>query len=280
MTNHDNIISELQKEMRKQGIDTESVTITKNGVECRAIQIIDRENGISPVVYYSETETVSEILNRIKEVVRQESPALDIHLITDPAYIIDHVYLGIQKKGTENLVKKQYLNLELFMRIYIRISDDQTGSVKVTPELLHTAGLSEEETWMAALNTTRSLFSIRNMSDLLPFPDPGESLLLVGTADRLQEGACILAFPEIFRSYCEENEEDNLIILPSSTQEVIIIPGSRLDSGMSMENLAEMVADVNAAEVDPKIQLDPVVYRYCLDTDCVEIAGTDGREVL
>lgn len=118
------------------------------------------------------------------------------------------------------------------------------------------------------------------MADLLPVPDFGGNPLLVGDAEQLQEGACILAFPEVFRSYCTEHSEEQLIILPSSTQEVIILPGSGLNQYLSVEDLTGMVASVNEAEVDPKLQLDPVVYRYSLAADHVEIAGTAEKEVL
>ena len=280
MTNHDNLIAELQSEMRKQGIAAESITITKNGVECRAIQIRNKGDRVCPVIYYSEQETVTDILARIRSVLQMDLPSLDIHQTMDPEYIRDHVYLGIQKQGDEELVKKTYLNTELFLRVYLTAGNGQIGSYKVTPGLLAATGLPEEELWMLALNHTRARARIRNMADLLPVPDCGGNPLLVGDAEQLQEGACILAFPEVFRSYCTEHAEEQLIILPSSTQEVIILPGSGLNQYFSVEDLAGMVASVNEAEVDPKLQLDPVVYRYSLAADLLEIAGMAGKEVL
>ena len=55
-------------------------------------------------------------------------------------------------------------------------------------------------------------------------------------------------------------------ILPSSTEEVIVIAGSKLRDDMDVSDLAYMVNEINTAQVDPILQLEPVVYQYTVSS--------------
>ena len=63
---------------------------------------------------------------------------------------------------------------------------------------------------------------------------------------------------------------ESVLILPSSTQELLIIPEN---DNVCYADFASMVDEVNRAEVDPLIQLDPVVYRYDLESDSIKIVA-------
>ena len=60
-------------------------------------------------------------------------------------------------------------------------------------------------------------------------------------------------------------------ILPSSTEEVIVIAGSKLGDNMEVSDLAYMVNEINTAQVDPILQLEPVVYQYTVSSDEVKM---------
>ena len=271
-------IENIRKELNRQGIqmDLEECCIVKNGVQCKAIRLINAVNGnVYPVIYYSELETVSEIAARVYDAVYRYKPRIDSSRLTDPEYILDHVYVGIQRRSDEELVKKPLLNLELILRIYLDLgSEIGTGTVKVTQNLLRcTDGLTEEKLWKKAMENSRSLYRIRAMGEIFGIEENGYGKLFVGTSDTLTDAASIIAFPEYARNFCNEHACVECFILPSSTQEMIFLPGGFSDGEEDPQVMAEMVREINESQVDPVIRLEPCCYRYRLATDAVEIAA-------
>ena len=60
-------------------------------------------------------------------------------------------------------------------------------------------------------------------------------------------------------------------MLPSSTEEIIVLKGSALaEGGLSMGELVRMVQ----TQVDPILQLEPAVYRYSIDTGEIDVVAT------
>ena len=61
--NYENSILEA---LKMEGVDAEQITVTKNGVPCKGIRIITGDGQVSPVVYYSEEETITEFVARVR----------------------------------------------------------------------------------------------------------------------------------------------------------------------------------------------------------------------
>lgn len=269
MWNNDNLINEL----KDNGINAENICIIKNGVECTGIRIINPEYPeLCPVIYYSQDETLEEIIRRTMEVAGQEYPAFNANLLKDPDYLLSNVTLAVQRiGGGNNYIHRNLLNVELIMKVLI---DDRNGdcygAVKITPEFLFSVGLDEEKMWKAAMNNSRSRFSIRSMAEILGMPEDITPVpFSVCTTETGNDGAAALAFPEVFRGYCEENSLERVFIIPSSIQELLILPASY----MKAEELAAMVDSVNNSEVDPILQLEPVCYVYDSSDDTIRIAA-------
>lgn len=174
------------------------------------------------------------------------------------------------KRGTEEVVKKQYLNLELQIRLRLDLGPDQSGTIRVTEKLIEATGVSEEDFWKAAEKNTASAAFICSMAELLGLYADDDDTLYVATT-HLPGGASVLYLPDLFRQYCEEHGEDMCYILPSSTEEVIVIAGSKLRNDLEVSDLAYMVNEINAAQVDPILQLEPVVYQYTVSSDEVKM---------
>lgn len=272
-------IENITQELSKRGINSEGVRVVKNGVECIGIRIIDSEDqSISPIIYYSEKETMEEIFGKVREALTAKKPAMDSRILTDWSYVRDHVFISIQRHSNDYCAKKELLNLEVCARVYINMTDSNyNGSYKMTQELLQKMDVSEEELWEASLNNSRPLYSVHSMSAMLGLKETQDEVLYVVTADGISDGAGALCFPEVFREFCKAHSEESCVILPSSTQEVIVLPGSTVESQMDLSTLCEMVYSINRDVVDPLIQLDPVVYQYSLETDAITIAAEHNR---
>ena len=273
--NFENLINALKEE----GIEAEGITVCKNGCECLGIRVIDPENpGISPIVYYSAEDTMESIISRIMAAKDFGIPDINLHAVNDPVYVSRNVYFSIQKTCTSDndALTKPCLDLELVLRVALTIGDN-TGSVKMTRSLLERCSMSEEAVWAMARENMLHRFAVRSMAELLSIPEEFaiDMPLYVCTTDSGTNGASVLAFPEVFRRFCEEHGKERLYILPSSTEEVIICPA---DAYKDASVLAEMVRDINASCVDPLLQLNPAVYCFDYETDELTIAAESEGE--
>lgn len=272
MRNFENRIVET---LRNEGIEAESVEIVKNGIPCKGVRVIKPGSDISPIIYFSSQDTYEQIMFRIQTALESAVPHDSVRLLTDPTYVRSHVYLAAQKKSEDDIVKRDYLNLELYLRIMLDLGGQAgTGSVKVTPGLVAQLGITEDELWRCASANSQSGAGIRNMAEILGLPDDDQPLY-VATTGQLTGGAAVLFFPEVFQTFCKDHGEVECFMLPSSTEEVIVLRGSALATGgLSMDELVHMVETINADQVDPILQLEPAVYRYSIDTGEIDVVAT------
>lgn len=276
MRNFENRIVET---LRNEGIEVEAeeVEIVKNGILCKAIRIRKEGSNICPVVYYSEQDTYEQFILRIRSALESDVPRDSIKLLNDLNYVRNNVFLAVQKQSKEEIVKKEYLNLELFMRIMLDLGGPSgAGSVKVTPGLVEQLGIAEDELWKCASANSHAGSNIRSMAEVLGLPDTdGEQSLYVATTGQLTGGASVLYFPEIFHAFCEDHGEEACYMLPSSTEEILVLRETALDNGrLTVNDLVRMVETINEDQVDPILQLEPAVYRYSIDTDEIGVVAT------
>ncbi len=276
MRNFENRIVET---LRNEGIkvEAEEIEIVKNGIPCKGIRICKEGSNICPVVYYSEQDTYEQIMFRIQTALESDVPHDSIKLLNDLNYVRNNVFLAVQKQSKEEIVKKEYLNLELFMRIMLDLGGPAgAGSVKVTPGLVAQLSIMEDDLWDYAAANSLKEASIRSMAEVLGLPDTdGEQSLYVATTGQLTGGASVLYFPEIFHAFCEDHGEEACYMLPSSTEEILVLRETSLDNGrLTVNDLVRMVETINEDQVDPILQLEPAVYRYSIDSDEINVVAT------
>lgn len=267
MKNFDNIKNELAK----RGINAEEVEVIKNGITCVGFQIMTDSN-VRPVVYYSQNETLNSFMDKIYVAMRQ-LPDFDIAVLEDRDFVLSNLYVTVQRRCNQaDVLTRDYLNLEVVMRLHISLDDqDKSGSIKVSSTLLEMAKISIEDAWKAALCNMKSTISVRSMAAVLGMPEELFPVPFhVVTTENGMDGASALLYPEIFKLFCQQHGVDACIILPSSTQEVLVVPD---EDGNSYDDFAMMVNKVNNTEVDPIIQLDPVVYRYDIISNKIKIVA-------
>lgn len=263
-------IEKIESELAKRGINAEKVEVFKNGIRCDGFQIMTNSN-VCPVVYYSEGETINAFLQKVYSAMR-EIPDLDLDTLRNKDFVKSHLYVSVHRRSNgKDVLSRNHLNLEVVMRLHIFDNQDERGSIKVSSSLLAMSGLSIDDAWKIALANTKALISIRSMASVLGVSEElFPTLFYIATTDNGMDGASALLYVEIFKDFCIKHKIDACIILPSSTQEVIIVP----DEGcVCYKDFAVIVNDINNTNVDPLIQLDPVVYRYDLCSNMIKIVA-------
>lgn len=265
-------IENIKNELAVRGIKAEQVEVVKNGISCVGFQIITNSN-VRPVVYYSQNETLSSFMEKIDAAVKH-LPDFNFVVLQDKDYVISNLYVTVQRRcEQDDVLAFDYLNLEAVMRLRISLDDqEERGSIKVSSSLLEMAGISIEDAWKAALNNMKSAISVRSMAAVLGMPEElFPAPFHIVTTENGVDGASALLYPEIFNTFCQQHEIGECIILPSSTQEVLVIPDKK--DGICYDDFARMVNEVNNTEVDPMIRLYPVVYRYDIVSNMIKIVA-------
>lgn len=119
---------------------------------------------------------------------------------------------------------------------------------KMTKEYAENLGLYNIDQWLGAKETAD--FVVRSLDEVLGMPD-GTSPLIVVTTKDFQLGAACLTDIE-FIDNLAKREDANLIILPSSIHEILVIP---MTDAIEATALTEIINQVNSSCVEPEIRL-------------------------
>ena len=79
------------------------------------------------------------------------------------------------------------------------------------------------------------------------------------------DGACAMLYPDVLKNFAAYLKKD-LIILPSSIHEVLLVPDQ---SCLSANQLTDMILQANEEVVSVQERLSDHAYRYCRQTDTV-----------
>ena len=247
------------------GIYCEDVNVVKNGVSRHGFSLLaDPDGNMQPVVYPMEGETEGRFVERAKEVLRMPMPSVPWgNFLTDKEFLLENLYCTVQRKSDEDVLKRDVLNAEAVLRVRVDVGDRNKGSFKMDRRLLAASGFREEDLWEKALENSRRMLRIMSMNalfeEMFGHGIPDDFLWVVTTEDRT-DGSAGLLFPEIFEGFCKERGLDCCTVIPSSTEELLIVPGKQKPEDIM--DMAAMVREINDSTVDPVLQLDPAVYIY------------------
>ena len=262
-------LENYKRELLKEGIESDVISVNKNGNIKEGLRLGGPDTGIHPVIYPTVADTVPEIIKMAKSALENLPEDAVWMKLSDWDYVRKNIHLGIQKRSEEAIYKRNCLNTDIFMRVQFDFGGSPASS-KVGLPMAKILDVEEKDLWEAAIRNDSNNFLIRSISDVVGIPcDTEEARIYVVTSETAIGGATALAFPHVFRNFCKEKGENVCYILPSSTEEVLIVTESA--ASCDPREFAYMVREINSDLVDPAIQLDPVVYRYRLDTDQIEI---------
>ena len=261
-------LDNCKRELLNNGVEAEIISVNKNGIPREGLRLGGMESGIHPIIYPKKEDRLEDVVSQAKIALENIPDDASWKVLSDWAYVKDHLYLSVQKHSTDQVYKRDCLNLEVIMRVSLDFSGT-SASTKVGPSLAKTLHVSEQMLWDSAIFNCAGAYSVKSMSEMLGVQMDAKDQLYVVTSQHMTDGAAALMYPHIFRNFCREHlGEDDCFILPSSVEEVLIVPGS---TAPDPKELANMVRDINREIVSEEIQLPAVVYRYRLETDCIEI---------
>ena len=168
----------------------------------------------------------------------------------------------------EKCISKEFLDLSAVVRVVLKMDKEGMASMALSKGDAEILGMTEEEIYAAALANTLRLFPPKLMNlgryvemsigAELPLGED-EVTTYILTNQKEVDGAIYFMSPEVVGAIAEALEDD-LYILPSSVNEVLLVRASELEDGV--DKLKEMVRDANETVVAEKDILSYNVYHY------------------
>lgn len=200
--------------------------------------------------------------------------------VNHPEWILENVFAKIYKitdvNNLDSLIHWCFLDLVLIPYVCINDSDDVTASFALQKNFAEHLHLSQNVLFTATVASIQKTFA-RQMNDVLKelnpqlFTDDIESTipLWVVTNSKGINGACGILNKTVLDNVAEQCGD--LVILPSSTHEILLAPLVSED----LSEFTEMIRTVNTSilESDEVLNNHPYIYRKssgCLEWDgCV-----------
>lgn len=267
---------DIIKELQSRGYKAEECNVVKNGVEFYGIRILTDSN-IAPVIYTKEIIENAEKENKsldevVEEIItlyeKNEKPDFDVNELTDKDFILNHLFIGLQKESKEEIIKKfcnDFDGIESYLYIKKEISDDKRYNVKITKQLLESVGITEDEAWEQAqigINKETTIESmakvickIRNM-EYTEEMENATPFFVISNKSKVK-GASAILNKKALTKFGEMHHTNKIVVLPSSIHEMILIPYTE---GMDIKMLSEMVKYINSTQVMPEEQLTDKAY--------------------
>lgn len=258
-------------ELNNRGYKAEAQNTIKNGVEFEGIRILTDSN-IAPVIYTeaiienaeNEGKTLDEVVSAIIGTYEShKSFEFDVNMLFDRDFILNSIFVGLQRVSTEDIEKKLCEDFEgIESYLYIRGEADREGSysIKVSKEILDRANISEVEAWEQAQTNTEAETSLESMakvmSEMLGFEyseemDEQTPFFIISNTSRVK-GASAILNKKVLAEFGERYHTDKIVVLPSSIHEMLLVPYTE---EIDIDTFSDMVASVNGSEVEPMDKL-------------------------
>ena len=278
-------------------------TVIKNNTSKLAITVKLPNIKVTPVVYvddmydyYNNVNDLDDTLNKAISLIESSINSIENTKLDDTVSnligdIKGNVFPRLVNTKTNEVMLKNTPHrefLDMSIVYYIEQYNDELGAIegiRITNELMQSEKLSEEELYH---NSMKNMLE-KEKSRLIPmikvimsiqfgiplreteisesdFSD-GDFVMLsnergINGSRRLLDTKALIKASEI--------AESDLYILPSSTQEVLIVSVNEINASPS--ELKNMVREVNISEVSKEERLTDNVYIFKRDTNTIEIA--------
>lgn len=260
----------IVKRLCNLGYNAEIQEAVKNGVIKKGIVIRGENSNVSPIIYMENVagKSLDAAVEHILMIDREHSHSrvsFDIKEVLSEEYLKGNVYIGLQRCGTEDLVKKTDTpaeGIEAYIYIKVKIFGE-TGYIKLAKQHLDMISASTDMLWeWAEKNTFEDLICF-DMAEMMPeedtmfFAGDDRVKMFVISNKECYRGAASVLNESFVRSFAERFGIDKFVALPASIHEFLFVVS---DVYEDMDHFKYMVRNVNEEAVNPEDQLSDHAY--------------------
>jgi len=269
------LINLVYTDLKQRGFDAAISKVYKNNISTEALTIRLSEDAAVPTIYpemlaemyrpgMSITDLSEEVL-RFTEKNIKPAPVINSLLLREN--LLSNVTLGLCKEDwnqdmLQDIVHRHIEGTDL--AIYPILNIDEHGIVKLTPAMLAWDGLTEEEVMQAAKSNSKKDYTVRPMQEVIaemtgmpPEAMPPLDIVILSNTAAFY-GATSIADQESLDKACQMLGSRNVIIIPSSLHEVLVVPADMANS----KDISNMIREVNDTTVQEHDRLSDHPYIY------------------
>lgn len=277
-------------------------TVKNNGVTYRALAILRDGCNVSPNIRidgfyrsYREGISLDEITDSVLEIYQySRREKIDLSFFTDFEKAKEHILFKVigfeqNKERLKEIPYFKFLDLALTFYLGVDLVEQEGGnaSVQIEKEHLKLWDIDEGSLYDIAMKNTLQKMPVRcqTICDIIlemlekdgikpdrkaieEFKEKTDQMpMYVLSNPKNYFGAAVLYYPGALKQLGETLKSD-LIILPSSVHEIIILPAS---GNEDKEELNAMITDINIHQVAAEEVLSDHMYYYDLERDELRI---------
>lgn len=281
---------EIIETAKKNGLDLEIKLFPKNNTTKEGF-VIKTDSGANPILYadsfpaeMSVANIVSHMMDTLKTLDAETDKISQILEMAKsgeikPSSLKRRVAcVNGNEKWLESMPHRKLTGTDL--ALYYAIKWAENMEIPVNTGIASLLNWTEEDMYVFTENEEYMysdvgdiLFGSGTYKPVANVSNIGYKSLFVLTNTDKCHGASALSRTDVLRKLAEGFDGKNLMILPSSVHEVLIIPdypGIEPETD-DVEALAQMVSEVNLNEVATEEKLSDSVYRYVYSEDKVEL---------
>ena len=279
---------ELHKVPKNNGLILDGLCITRGNAH------------IAPAIYlnpcydqYRKGMSLDQIVAELLTMYRQNDtpPPLNYEMLSDYEGIRSNIACKLIHAASNEAILKDIphiLWMDLAIVFYLCIHEDDTGlmTAMIHNSHLRIWNISLEDLKTSALANSPRLFPpvISSMACIIeelnrqlnphfqetgPRPETPAPFYVLSNRSGINGAACLL-YEDVLKNFAD-GVEKNLIILPSSIHEVLLLPD---DGDISYEEMSRLVTHINRSEVPEEDRLSNQVYLYSRETGEVTMASS------
>lgn len=272
-------------------------TVKNNNVSYKAISIVRQDCNVSPNLrledfyedYLEGTELETVLDNIVTIFEKYDHPQINLECFLDFEKAKDHIMIKLvsyeaNKKRMENIPHILFLDFAVTYFVYMKQEDFGygNGSVQIENEHLQLWGVEKEQLHHLALKNSMEKMPVKfqSIQDILigmlnqkgiETGDIQEEMtkmqdeipMYVLSNEQNYFGASVLYYPGVLREISNRFQSD-LIILPSSIHEVIVLP---VRGEEQFDEMNEMIEEINKEQVADEEVLSNHLYYYNHSTE-------------
>ncbi|MEE0671774.1 MAG: DUF5688 family protein [Enterocloster sp.] len=301
---YNEFLETMKKQMELALGDGYSLTLRKvqknNGLVLDGLCIEKDGSPVAPSIYlnpfyehYLDGVSLETITKKLLTAYQENSyPSfLNQFALSDYASLSSRIaFRLINAASNQSLLKTMphipWMDLAVVFYLYIQENEDGIMTAAIYDHHIKTWGITVDELYRQSLINTPVLFppSISSMSCILETLDPGHlhydpslpdtPFYVLTNKNGINGAACIL-YKDTIKNFAEGMDR-NILILPSSIHEVLLLPDDEL---FSYNDLAHLVTFINQTEVPAQDRLSNQVYRYSRSEDDFSIVSLSPSSV-
>lgn len=261
--------------------------LKNNGTTYDGLIIIDPILNISPTIYlnpyyhrYLNGVSISDIFEDILQTYHENKPFedFDISVFKDFSKAKERIVVKLvnYKKNKELLLEIPHIQFHDLALIFVcSVSDflDEYATILIHNQHLNMWGVSLEELYQIGMKNSPEMLPCRyeRMEDYFerimdnPFPFLADLHMYLLTNQIKIHGATCMVYPGLLKELADKLQ-DNLIIIPSSIHEVLILPEKSTKGTYTLADLKNMVCEANDTQLTDDEVLSDHAYLYIRET--------------